>query len=106
MADWAMVVLTGIYVIATIFICRFNYGATQASKEQAAEMRRQYDEDNRPYITVELIYERRAFFGLRFSITAKGLQITCAYNSNKNLSTVLLSPHSKKLWNRPEEKSA
>jgi len=73
MADWAMVVLTGIYVIATIFICRFNYGATQASKEQAAEMRRQYDEDNRPYITVELIYERRAFFGLRFSNHGKRL---------------------------------
>lgn len=63
----AMVVLTGIYVLATIFICLFNYGSAKASKDQLAEMRRQFDEDNRPYITVELIYERRAFYGLRFS---------------------------------------
>ena len=67
MADWAMVVLTTIYVLATIFICYFNYGSTKASREQAAEMRRQYEEENRPYITVELIYERKAFYGLRFS---------------------------------------
>ena len=67
MADWAMVILTGIYVIATILICRFNYGATKASREQLAEMRRQFDEENRPYITVELILERRLFYGLRFT---------------------------------------
>ena len=66
MADWAMVLLTAIYVIATILICYFNYGATKVSREQAAEMRRQYEEENRPYITVELIYERKAFYGLRF----------------------------------------
>ena len=62
-----MVVLTGIYVLATIFICLFNYGSAKASKDQLAEMRRQFDEENRPYITVELIYERRTFYGLRFS---------------------------------------
>ena len=63
----AMVVLTGIYVLATIFICLFNYGSAKASKDQLAEMRSQFDEENRPYITVELIYERRTFYGLRFS---------------------------------------
>lgn len=73
MADWAMVVLTAIYVFATILICYFNYGATKASREQAAEMRRQYEEENRPYITVELIYERKAFYGLRFSNHGKRL---------------------------------
>ena len=62
-----MVVLTAIYVLATILICYYNYGATKASRDQAAEMRRQYEEDNRPYITVELIYERKVFYGLRFS---------------------------------------
>ena len=67
MADWAMVVLTAIYVLATILICYFNYRSTKASREQAAEMRRQYEEENRPYITVELIYERKAIYGLRFS---------------------------------------
>lgn len=73
MADWAMVVLTAIYVLATIFICYFNYGSTKASREQAAEMRRQYEAENRPYITVELIYERKAFYGLRFSNHGKRL---------------------------------
>lgn len=73
MADWAMVVLTAIYVLATILICYFNYGSTKASREQAAEMRRQYEEENRPYITVELIYERKAFYGLRFSNHGKRL---------------------------------
>ncbi len=52
MTDWVMVVLTAIYVLATILICYYNYGATKASRDQAAEMRRQYEEDNRPYITV------------------------------------------------------
>lgn len=73
MADWAMVALTAIYVVATIFICYFNYGATKASREQANEMRRQYEEENRPYITVELIYERKLFYGLRFSNHGKRL---------------------------------
>lgn len=67
MVDWAMVALTAVYVIATIFICYFNYRSAKASKEQVEEMRRQYDAENRPYITVELIYERRAYYGLRFT---------------------------------------
>ena len=78
-----MVVLTAIYVLATILICYYNYGATKASRDQAAEMRRQYEEDNRPYITVELIYERKAFYGLRFSIMENVLQIMYAYNLTK-----------------------
>lgn len=73
MADWVMVLLTGVYVVATIIICYFNYGSTKAAREQAAEMRRQYEEENRPYITVELIYERKTFYGLRFSNHGKRL---------------------------------
>lgn len=67
MADWVMVSLTAVYVIATIVICYFNYRSAKASKEQAEEMRRQYDAENRPYITTELIYERKCFYGLRFT---------------------------------------
>lgn len=67
MADWAMVALTAAYVIATILICYFNYRSAKASKEQAEEMKRQYDAENRPYITAELIYERKSFYGLRFT---------------------------------------
>ena len=79
MTDWAMVVLTAIYVLATILICYYNYGATKASRDQAAEMRRQYEEDNRPYITVELIY----FTGCVFQIMENVLQIMYAYNLTK-----------------------
>ena len=32
MTDWAMVVLTAIYVLATILICYYNYGATKVSQ--------------------------------------------------------------------------
>ena len=67
MTDWMMVVLTAIYVIATILICIFNYLSAKASKEQTEELRRQYLEENRPFITVELIYERKFFYVLRFT---------------------------------------
>lgn len=64
--DWLMVGITIIYVVATIFICWANIKSANASKEQLQEMQRQYDEKNRPIIEVELIYERKAFYGLRF----------------------------------------
>ena len=68
-----MVILTAIYVLATILICYFNFGSAKASREQTVEMHRQYEEENRPYITVELIYERKVFYGLRFSNHGKRL---------------------------------
>ena len=83
MTDWAMVVLTAIYVLATILICYYNYGATKASRDQAAEMRRQYEEDNRPYITVELFMSEKRFTGCVFQIMENVLQIMYAYNLTK-----------------------
>lgn len=73
MTDWLMVVLTAVYVGATILICYFNYRSEKASREQTAEMKRQYNLENRPYITTELIYEKRAFYGLR--VTNHGKRI-------------------------------
>lgn len=64
--DWLMVIITGIYVIATIVICRANIKAANASKAQLAEMKKQYEEDMRPYIEAELIYERRMWYIVRF----------------------------------------
>lgn len=37
-AEWVMVIITGIYVIATIFICLANIKAANASKEQLREI--------------------------------------------------------------------
>lgn len=62
-----MVALTGIYVVATIFISVFNYRTAKATKEQITEIKRQYETENRPYITTEFVYLRRAFYVLRFT---------------------------------------
>lgn len=65
-AEWAMVIITAVYVAATILICYYNYQSAKASKEQLSEMKKQYNEENRPNIEVEFIYERRSWYGLRF----------------------------------------
>ena len=64
--DWLMVVITFVYVVATIFICWANIKSAKASKEELAEMKRQYAEENRPHIEVEFCYERRTWYIVRF----------------------------------------
>ena len=64
--DWAMVIITGIYVIATIFICWANIKSAQASKAQLNEMQRQYAEENRPVVEAEFHYIKRTWYVLRF----------------------------------------
>ena len=64
--DWLMVAITAVYVVATIFICRANLESAKASREQIAESKRQFDEENRAYITYSFIYEKRAFYGISF----------------------------------------
>ena len=60
------VLITAVYVVATIAICIANFVSAKASKKQLKEMRRQYNQENRPNIEVEFLYSRRAFYGLRF----------------------------------------
>jgi len=67
MSEWMLVLLTAVYVIATFFIYRNNSRFLEATKEQINEMKRQFDTHNRPYIIVELVFEGRLFYGLRFS---------------------------------------
>lgn len=64
--DWLMVVITAVYVIATILICRANIKAANASKAQLEEMKKQFAAENRPIIETEFLYKRRAFYVLRF----------------------------------------
>lgn len=52
MTDWLMVIITAIYVVATIIICYFNGKSAQAAKLQTDEMIRQYTLANRPRVTV------------------------------------------------------
>ena len=65
-ADWVMVIITGIYVVATFFICLANLKSAKASKEQLNEMQRQYAESNRPVIEAEFHYIHRAWYIVRF----------------------------------------
>lgn len=48
--DWLMVGITGIYVIATIFICVFNGKSAKATREQVAESKRQIEESKRQFV--------------------------------------------------------
>ena len=77
--DWLMVAITAIYVIATIFICAANIQSANATKGQIAEMQRQFQEMNRPYVTCEYILGSRAFCGIRIcnhgNMVAKNLII-------------------------------
>ena len=78
-ADWVMVIITGVYVIATIFICWANIKAANASKEQLREMQKQFAETNRPVIELEFHYSRRIWFIARFvyrgTLTAQHVKI-------------------------------
>ncbi len=65
--DWIMVIITGVYVIATALICFFNYRSAKATREQVIEIKKQYEEENRAFITYEILYENRTYFGIRFT---------------------------------------
>lgn len=65
--DWLMVIITAVYVVATIFICRANIKSAKATREQLAEAKRQYEEEHRPYISYQFIFERRTWYGMRFT---------------------------------------
>ena len=67
LTDWLMVIITAIYVIATIFICIYNGKSANAAKTQTEEIRRQFYAINRPLLSVEIVYLRKAFFALRFT---------------------------------------
>lgn len=68
LTDWLMVIITAIYVIATILICIYNGKSAKAAKVQTEvakmqidEMIKQYNEVNRPLVTI------------RFDIVRSGL---------------------------------
>ena len=73
LTDWLMVGITGIYVIATIFICIFNAKSAKATREQVAESKRQFDESKRletmPFLQLEIPMEQRPpLFEIEFDL--------------------------------------
>jgi len=77
--DWLMVIITFVYVVATILICLANIKSAKAAKEQIDESQKQYRETNRPYVTCEYILTDRVFCGIRLcnhgNQVAKNLRI-------------------------------
>lgn len=56
-ADWAMVIVTAIYVVATVFIMIANRRSAKSARDQLAEMKREHEESIRygimPFLQME-----------------------------------------------------
>lgn len=63
--DWLMVIITFIYVVATVFICIANLKSAKAAREQTEEMKKQFSLINRPNVSAEIVYLKRSFWMLR-----------------------------------------
>lgn len=59
-------ILNFLTVFASLTACVFSFWSSRAAWAQVREMKKQYQEENRPNIEVEFLYENRAFYGLRF----------------------------------------
>ena len=64
--DWLMVLITFIYALVTFFILLANNSSAKASKDELAEFKRQFDEDNRARIEYEFCYVQRTWYIVRF----------------------------------------
>lgn len=64
--DWLMVIITFVYVVATVFICIANLKSAKAAREQTKEMKKQFSLINRPSVSAEIVYLKRMFWVLRF----------------------------------------
>lgn len=58
--------LTFLTVLASLITCIFSLCSARAAWAQVKEMRRQFQEENRPNIEIEFLYEKRTYYGLRF----------------------------------------
>ena len=89
-----MVVLTAVYVIATIAICLFNYKSAQATREQVAESARQFEEINRAFVTVYADFIRNGLFVLCVSNSgnkpAKDINVNIGEEYFKNIKQEFL----------------
>ena len=84
-----LLLITFVYVIATILIFYMNKKAADASQKQVIEMQRQYRDSNRPYITCEYILLNRVFCGIRITnhgnMVAKDLTFAISSDFIKSL---------------------
>lgn len=65
MSDSILVILTGIYVIATIFISFFNYRSAKATRDQISESRAQFVDANRASVNIDFEIVRDYIYTLK-----------------------------------------
>ena len=104
LTDWLMVIITFIYVIATIFICVFNAKAASAAKSQAEEMSRQFYAINRPLLSVELVHLRKAFYALRFTNNGNQTAFNTFFDINQDFIDNLSESKFKELLEKDKGK--
>lgn len=73
--DWLMVIVTAVYVVATIFICLANIKSAKATREQVAEAKREFEESNRAFVTVS------------FEVIQSGLAVLHIHNCGKRIAS-------------------
>lgn len=82
-AEWALVTITGIYVVATIFICAFNLRSAKAIEEQNKEQKRQFDETNCPCVDVTLEVIKGGLVCLKIQNTGQRMAHNVKVKMNK-----------------------
>ena len=82
MTDWIMIIITAVYVIATILICYYNAKSAKAAKKQTDELIYQRLQSERPYISIHFDIIRSGL--MCFVIENYGTQP--AFNLNINLN--------------------
>lgn len=118
--DWLMVIITCVYVVATIFICKANIKSAEATKEQLEESKRQFEasqkqakaeleetkrqfevqlqqfkETLRPYIVCEYKLINRCMCCIRITNCGNRPAFTTKFNINDDFVDSLHSPYKK-----------
>ena len=86
-----MVIITSIYVVATIVICVANLQSAKATRGQVAEQQRQFDETNRPVVDVT-IEPRQKSLDLVFQNTGRKLAKDIRVEMNEEFIKKLKDP--------------
>lgn len=77
---FVMALLTFVYVIATIFICVFNYKAAKATKEQTKESYKQFIENNRAHVIPKIVVLEGEMLCLSFQNIGKDIATEVVIN--------------------------
>ena len=99
--DWLMVGITFVYVVATIFICRANMKSAEATREQIAESKRQFEEESRAYVTVSFDVVRSGLLTLKIKNHGKrianNIRVKIAPEFIANMQNKQMSAYAEKL---------